>query len=56
MMAAITANKLVTNAALLKFIFCLMPTNKNAAMVPTNEVMMHGNITSAGLVALSAAR
>ena len=35
---------------------CLIPTKINAAIVPTNEVMIHGNITSAGLAAFSAAR
>ena len=41
---------------LLKFNFCLIPTNKKAAIVPTNDVIIQGNITSAGLAAFSAAR
>ncbi|MNE60570.1 hypothetical protein D3C80_1557220 [compost metagenome] len=54
--AAINIIKPIKSEALLKLIFCLMPTIKKAAMVPINEVMIHGSITSAGLLALAAAR
>ncbi|MNY67217.1 hypothetical protein D3C86_2047630 [compost metagenome] len=37
-------------------IFCLIPTIKKAAIVPINEVIIHGSITSAGFVAFAAAR
>ena len=55
-MAAINTIKPITKEALLKLIFCLIPTIKKAAMVPIKEVMIQGNITSAGLVAFAAAR
>ena len=50
-MAAITVINATTNEALLKLIFCRIPTIKNAAIVPIKEVIMQGNITSAGLLA-----
>ena len=40
----------------LKLIFCFIPTIKKAAMVPMKEVIIQGNITSAGLLAPAAAR
>ena len=54
--AAIKTINPMTKEALLKLIFCLIPTIRKAAIVPINEVMIHGSITSAGLVAFAAAR
>ncbi|MNG26703.1 hypothetical protein D3C84_1117250 [compost metagenome] len=56
MMAAIKTIRPITREALLKLIFCLIPTIKKAAIVPINEVIIHGSMTSAGLLAPAAAR
>jgi hypothetical protein len=54
--AAIKTIKVMTNEALLKLIFCFIPTIRKAAIVPIKEVIIQGNMTSAGFVAPAAAR
>ena len=52
----IIIEKITKNPILISRILCLIATKMKATKVPTNEVMIQGKTTSAGLLAFSAAR